>query len=183
MTATQPAQPVPPAPDQTPYGEVEKEGQVERYLAMGARVVAGVTYAYVLVVEIILGVGFILLLFGANPSSGFVEWVYRSLDRAMRPFRGIFAPVELGVAGNDVPSVLDTSVLFAMIIYGIVAIALGSLLHWLKTRIKNIDRTNEMRAAEQAHRQQELAYRQAVLLAQRNADAATLANQQPPQVG
>lgn len=140
-----------------------QQHQLQRIAAIAGKIVTTIVYAYVVIVEIILGLGFILLLFGANPSSGFVEWVYRSMDRAMKPFRGIFEPVELGVAGNDVPSILETSVLFAMIIYAIVALALGNLLHWLTTRINRIDNENRVREVEQAHRDAELAYRQALL--------------------
>lgn len=143
-----------------------QHGQLQRVAAMAGKVVTTIVYAYVLAVEVILGLGFILLLFGANPSSGFVEWIYRSMDRAMKPFRGIFEPVELGVAGNDVPSILETSVLFAMIIYAVVALVLGSLLHWLTLRIHDIDSANRVRQVEQAHRDAELAYRQALLQAQ-----------------
>ncbi len=97
-------------------------------------------YAYLVVVEIILFMGFFLLLFGANPSASFTDWVYRSLDRAMEPFRGIFTPIELGTtAGNDVQSVFETSVLFAMIVYGIVAIAEHALITWLSNRMYRLE--------------------------------------------
>jgi len=123
----------------------------KRVMAMAIRVVGYLIYAYLLIVEIILFLGFFLLLFGANPSSGFVEWVYRSLDRAMRPFRGIFEPIELGTAGNEVSAVFDTSIVFAMIIYGLLAIALHSLLDWLTARIDRIDRENQARAQQAAY--------------------------------
>ena len=74
--------------------------------------------------------GFFLLLFGANPEAGFAEWVYRSLDRVMAPFRGIFESIEL--TGN---SVLDTSVLFAMIVYGIVGLCLSAAIDWLTEKM------------------------------------------------
>ncbi len=118
------------------------------------RALTYVVYAYVLVTEIILALGFVLLLFGANPAPSFVAWVYRSMDRAMEPFRGIFTPIDLGTSGgNDVESVLDTSVLFAMIIYAIVALALRALLDWLTSRIARIDETERERRRLQAMRQ------------------------------
>ena len=88
------------------------------------RVVTYLIYFYVVVVEIILIIGFFLLLFGANPSAGFTEWAYRNLDRVMEPFRGIFTPIQLGTTSGNVNAVFDTSVLFAMIIYAIVAMVL-----------------------------------------------------------
>ena len=89
-----------------------------RMALWGARALGYVVYAYLVVTEIVLALGFVLLLLGANPEPAFVQWVYRSLDRAMEPFRGIFTPIELGLTGNDVEAVLDTSVLFAMLVYG-----------------------------------------------------------------
>jgi uncharacterized protein YggT (Ycf19 family) len=99
------------------------------------RVLTYLVYAFVLFTLVILVLGFFLLLFGANPDVPFAEWVYRSLDRVMAPFRGIFESVELN---GD--SVLDTSVLFAMIVYGIVGIALSALIHWLTAKQLELQR-------------------------------------------
>ena len=133
----------------------------QRLSAVAIRVVGYLIYTYLLFVEIILFLGFFLLLFGANSSAGFVDWVYRSVDRAMRPFRGIFQAIELGTTGNDVPAVFDTSIVFAMIIYGILAIALRSLLDWLTVRIDRIDRENQLRAQQAAYDASRLAAAQA----------------------
>ena len=123
-----------------PEQEASEVRKTLRVVVLAARGVSYLVYAYVLVVEIILGLGFFLLLFGANRSAGFTEWVYRSLDRAMEPFRGIFTPIELGTtAGNDVSSVFETSVVFAMVIYGLVAIAVRALVSWLTYRLKRLD--------------------------------------------
>ena len=48
----------------------------------------------------------------------------------MAPFRGLCESVVI-----NGQSVLDASVLFAMIIYGIVALALGALIEWLSQRL------------------------------------------------
>lgn len=114
-----------------------------------ARAVSWLVYVYVLAVEVILLLGFVLLLFGANPSSSFVRWAYRNLDRTMQPFRGIFSPIELGTTANDVVAVVETSVLFAMIVYGIVLIALQSVLNWLNARADRLDRQDEEYRREQ----------------------------------
>ena len=119
-----------------------------------ARIIGYFVYAYLIVVEIILLLGFVLLLFGANPSAGFTEWVYRNLDRVMAPFRGIFTPIELGVTGSDIPSIFETSVLFAMIVYGIVALCFSALIGWLTGRLRQIDDAEleqRRRAEYQAH--------------------------------
>ena len=102
-------------------------------LARAARVITYLVYAFVIVTLVILVFGFFLLLFGANPDAGFTQWVYRSLDRVMAPFRGIFKTVP--VNGD---SVLDTSVLFAMIVYGIAGLALRALIDWLTAKITEL---------------------------------------------
>jgi len=122
-----------------------------RVAALVARFISYVAYVYIIFVEIILFLGFFLLLFGANQSSGFVEWAYRNLDRAMKPFRGIFTPIELGTTnGNQIESVFDTSVLFAMIIYGIIGLLIHSLIQWLTYKVRTIERQehNEQAAFE-----------------------------------
>jgi uncharacterized protein YggT (Ycf19 family) len=105
-----------------------------------ARVLAWLVYAWVAIVLVLLLLTFILQLFGANPNAGFVDWVYRSVERAMAPFRGIFESIQL----SD-QSVLDISVLFAMIVYGIVALLLNLAIEWL---------TNQLRRAQWADDQQ-----------------------------
>jgi uncharacterized protein YggT (Ycf19 family) len=91
-----------------------------------ARVVLWVTWAWVLLDLVLLFTAFLLQLLGADPDVAFARWVYGSVERAMAPFRGIFTPIEL----TD-RSVLDTSLLFAMVIYGFVAIVLQHLLDWI----------------------------------------------------
>ncbi len=114
-----------------------------------ARAVAYLAYAYLVITEIILVQGFLLKLFGANTGSSYVDWAYRSLERVMAPFRGIFESVELD--GN---SVLDTSIIFAMVIYGIAAIVVRSLLDWLTYRL---DRLARKRLLEEAQAEAETA--------------------------
>ncbi len=153
-----------------------------------ARAVSYLVYFYLIVVEIILVIGFFLLLFGANPTAGFTQWAYRNLDRVMAPFRGIFSPIELGTTGNDVAATFDTSVLFAMIIYGIVALLFSVLIGWLSSRLDQIHSAESEldRHAEVARRQAEvdarmLATQQAAAqAAQAQAAQATAAGAQAP---
>jgi uncharacterized protein YggT (Ycf19 family) len=91
-----------------------------------ARALTYLVYAFVLVALVLLLLAFFMLLFGANPHAPFAEFVNRGLTRVMAPFRGLFEPVNL-----DGRSVLDVSVLFAMIVYGIVALLLRDLIDWL----------------------------------------------------
>lgn len=99
-------------------------------VAQAARALTYLVYAFVVVALILLLVGFFLLLFGANPDAPFAEWAYRSVTRVMAPFRGLFEPVPM-----DGRSVVDVSVLFAMIVYGVAALLLRALIDWLTDRI------------------------------------------------
>jgi hypothetical protein len=104
-------------------------------------------YAWVIINLIILFLAFTLLLFGANPQADFAQWVYRSAQRTMAPFRGLFEPVQI----SD-KSVLDTSLLFAMIIYGLVALFLKAAIDWVTDHINRRRRRliEEERAAQTA---------------------------------
>ena len=95
-----------------------------------ARALTFLVYTFVIVALIILLLGFVLELFGANPDAPFAQWLYRGLKRVMAPFRGLFEPVEL-----DGRSVLDISILFAMLVYGIVGLALHALIERLSVLI------------------------------------------------
>jgi uncharacterized protein YggT (Ycf19 family) len=96
-----------------------------------ARVLSKLVYFWVIASLIILTLGFFLKLFAASPDAGFVEWVYRNLDRTMKPFRGMFPDAPIGDSG----SVLDVSILFAMLVYGFVAIGFRALIDWLTVRL------------------------------------------------
>src|SRR5207342_330199 len=110
--------------------------RVRKGFVLATRVVSCLIYFYVVVVEIILVIGFFLLLFGANPTAGFTQWAYRNLERVMAPFSGIFSPIQLGTTSGNVEAVFDTSIVFAMIIYGILALLLSVLIDWLTKRLQ-----------------------------------------------
>lgn len=91
-----------------------------------------VLFLYIIVVAtvIILLTAFVLRLLGASTDAAFTQWVYRNADSAMRPFRGIFPARDVG----DV-SVLDVSLLFAVFVYGMLAIAVDAVLQWVTTQL------------------------------------------------
>lgn len=151
------------------YSQIEEPPKEKRYLLSFGRTLAYLAYAYVIVVEIVLGLGFILQLFGASESAGFVRWIYRSMERAMQPFRGIFPSVDIGTASdNRTQAVLDTSLLFAMLVYAIVAWAIHLAIFWFTRRLQQFDQ--ERQAAVQ---------RQTYLAA--TAARSDAGHQQPPQ--
>ena len=97
-------------------------------------------YIWVAITLVLLFLSFILQLFGANPTAGFVDWVYRSTERAMAPFRGIFESISL----SD-QSVLDISVLFAMIVYAFVALGLHVAIEWVTRLLRTEERREHER--------------------------------------
>jgi hypothetical protein len=86
-------------------------------------------------IEAVLVLGFFLKLFGANPTAQFVRWAYRSLDRLMAPFDGVFGTVDIGRTNAQVPAIFDPSILLAMVIYGIVLVAIHAVLEWIVDRV------------------------------------------------
>jgi len=93
---------------------------------MIGRFLAGLINFFIAVAEIFLGLRVILRLFGANSDVDFVQWVYESSAILLQPFRGIF-PTE--TFGRDY--VIDFSALFAMVVYGLIGMALLSLVIYL----------------------------------------------------
>jgi YggT family protein len=89
---------------------------------------------FVGLIVVILGLRILFRLFDANPSAGFVQWIYDTSEVLMAPFRGIFPPaaVERGV-------VLDVSAIFAAIMY----VILGLLLLALIAMIPGDDHTED----------------------------------------
>jgi len=95
-----------------------------------AKILPWLVYAYLLLEVIVLTLAFFLLLFNASTDADFTQWVYRSADRALEPFRGIFPS-----ATADNGSVLDFAVLFAIIVYGILAMVAQGAIHWIDRKI------------------------------------------------
>jgi uncharacterized protein YggT (Ycf19 family) len=96
-----------------------------------AKVLVWLIYAYFLVALVILVLMFFLQLFDASTTAEFTRWVYRSGDRVMEPFRGIFPTKDVGQGG----SVIDFAVLFAIIVYGILALLAPALVRWIDLKI------------------------------------------------
>jgi hypothetical protein len=76
-------------------------------------------YVFCALVELFLGLRFILKLFGANSGNDFVNWIYETSNVLLAPFRGIF-PTQVFKS----TFVLELSTVFAMIIYAIVVMLL-----------------------------------------------------------
>ncbi len=127
--------------DLMPAEEPFVDHQTTTLLVKVARGLVFFVYAIVMVSFVFLMLAFLLRLAGANPSSGFVEWVYRNANRSMDPFRGIFPAQEL--SGK---SVFDASLLFASVFYGFVALFLHAGVSWITGWL----RRDEFKRAQQA---------------------------------
>jgi uncharacterized protein YggT (Ycf19 family) len=116
------------------------------WLLRAAKAVVVLIYAFVLIDLVLLTLGFFLRLFGASTDAEFTRWVYRNVDRIMEPFRGMFP----SHAVSDV-SVVDVSLLFAMIVYAIAGIALHALVEWMTGRIVGLRHRQQMASLQRQH--------------------------------
>ncbi len=76
-------------------------------------------------VDVILAIRFVMKLLGANPTSGFVTFMYNISEPLVAPFRGIFGTP---VAGG---SVLEPASLVAIVIYSLIGWGLVALIRLL----------------------------------------------------
>ncbi|HUA13249.1 MAG TPA: hypothetical protein VL989_01990 [Candidatus Sulfotelmatobacter sp.] len=108
---------------------MEKATDSKVFFIKFAKLIAYLAYLYFLVATVFLVIGFFLLLFGANQNVGFVKFVYHFAAVFLQPFRGIFPTHQL----TD-RSYFSASALFAIIMYGIGAVLINSLVTWLSYR-------------------------------------------------
>ena len=95
-----------------------------------SRAVIVFVYGFAIACIVLLAMAFFLQLFNANTTAPFVDWVYRAAKRIMQPFRGIFPSVE-----GEQGSVFDVSMLFAMFMYGLLALGAHGLIDWIDRKI------------------------------------------------
>jgi hypothetical protein len=84
---------------------------------------ATIIYLIVGFIEFLIGMRFILLLLGANPASGFVNWIYDWSTPFVAPFYGIFGQQSATATGTGVvvQSIFDWTALIAFVVYGFIA--------------------------------------------------------------
>ncbi len=83
------------------------------------------------VIEILIGLRFVLKIFGANPFSGFVDFIYNVTGVLTAPFDNIFG-VSTTTSGT-VRSVFEPSILVAAAVYALIA--------WGIIKLLTVDRT------------------------------------------
>ncbi len=86
----------------------------------------GIIYTIVGFIEFLLGMRFVLRLFGANPASNFVAWIYDWSTPLVTPFAGIFGqnPTVHGL-GVVTRSVFDWTALIALVVYSFIGILIA----------------------------------------------------------
>lgn len=83
-------------------------------------------------IEVLLAFRLVLKMFGANPNTGFVEFIYSLSGVFGAPFRGIFsAPT---TSGDVTTAVFEPSTLVAMVVYALVG--------WGIVKLINLNRQN-----------------------------------------
>ena len=87
-----------------------------------------VVYWVFAVIEILLGLRFLLELFAANASAAFVQLIYRLSDGLMAPFYSVFP------TGRVEAAVFDWSALLAMLVYALIGWAIIALIHAVSPR-------------------------------------------------
>ncbi len=92
------------------------------------RVVSYVAYAFIFLAIVTLGFRVLFLLFSANPTTPFVNWVYNTSADFMRPFRGIFPTKPVAETGY-----LDISALFSLLMYSILGAVVKGVMDRLDT--------------------------------------------------
>lgn len=95
-----------------------------------ARGLTYLIYAYLIIAVVTLVFGFTLLLLGANASTPFVNFIYTYSAQFLEPFRGIFPPKQI----TDT-RYFSSAGLFAIIVYGIFALALHSFIDWITYKL------------------------------------------------
>lgn len=86
-------------------------------------------------VGLLLGLRLILRLFGANPATPFVDWIYQTSSPLIEPFRGMFPhPVLEG------GFVIEFSTLFALLVFAFISYLIGELLDFLTHTRSRYDR-------------------------------------------
>jgi hypothetical protein len=92
----------------------------------GTQTVEYIIYYIFGALEVLLAFRLVLRLFGANPNSGFVNWIYNFSAWFIWPFQGIFPnPTTTGAVTT---AVFEPATLVAIIVYALVAWGIAKLI-------------------------------------------------------
>lgn len=69
-------------------------------------------------IELLVGLRFLFLLFGANAGATFVQWVYQISAPLVAPFEVVFGHTVNTIQGSG--SVFEIASLLALVVYGVI---------------------------------------------------------------
>ena len=101
------------------------------------------------VIEVLIGIRFVLKLFGANAEAGFVKLIYAVSDVFMAPFNAIFGTQH--VSGGTI----EWSALVAIVVYALIAWGLVALIRAVSPRrhvetVERVETGEDVRTDENA---------------------------------
>lgn len=112
--------------------------EIPAYLRI-SRVLAYIMYIWVIFGIVVILLRVFLLAFSANLSAPFAQFIYKTSNDYLEPFRGIFPPKPIGETGY-----LDIAALFAIIVYLFVAWLFSSLVSHVQRKIdQNVEAQKE----------------------------------------
>jgi len=106
--------------------------QPEKRAATSYQTASYYVYFILGVLEVLLAFRLVLKLLGANPSSGFVDFIYGLSAIFVAPFTGIFNTTTSD--GAVVSSVLEPATVVALIVYALLAWGIVALIRTLSGR-------------------------------------------------
>ena len=80
---------------------------------------SNIVYYILGVIEVLLALRFVMKLLGANPGSGFVDFIYSFSGAFVAPFRGIFSSAT--TTGVETTSIFEPETLIAGLVYWLIA--------------------------------------------------------------
>lgn len=86
------------------------------------------------IVEVLLLFRLVFKLTGANPSSGFVNFIYSLTQIFILPFSGIFHSAT--TSGNVVTAILEPSTLVGLVVYAVLAWGITQLVEIMSGRLQ-----------------------------------------------
>ncbi len=85
----------------------------------GSSSAASIVYLLAGLLEAVLAFRLLFKLLGANPASGFVNFIYDLTEPLVSPFYGIFG--QATTSGVETAAVFEPATIIAMLVYGLVA--------------------------------------------------------------
>lgn len=92
---------------------------VEKKIELKSLIPERVVYYMLGILEVLLGFRFLFKLFGANPESGFVSFIYSVSGVFVSPFTTIF--MSQPTPGIDTEAIMEFGTIIAMIVYALIA--------------------------------------------------------------